>query len=128
MANEGKGLRGLPGLNNISAEERQQFMLANEDKLRKYSRARDREKAAEIIYNNRQFINEFGEEAFEQYFNTLVDLTSNSLDTWFIPDNFIMGAGVTLGVKTMFGPIELQLSKSNVMKDWTLFVNFGYWF
>lgn len=68
------------------------------------------------------------EEAFEQYFNTLVDLTSNSLDTWFIPDNFIMGAGVTLGVKTMFGPIELQLSKSNVMKDWTLFVNFGYWF
>ena len=67
MANEGKGLRGLPGLNNISAEERQQFMLANEDKLRKYSRARDREKAAEIIYNNRQFINEFGEEAFEQY-------------------------------------------------------------
>ena len=68
------------------------------------------------------------EEAIEQYVNTLLDLTSNSLDTWFVPDNFIMGAGVTLGVKTMLGPIELQLSKSNVMKDWTLFVNFGYWF
>lgn len=68
------------------------------------------------------------EEAIEQYVNTLLDLTSNSLDTWFVPDNFIMGVGVTLGVKTMLGPIELQLSKSNVMKDWTLFVNFGYWF
>ena len=80
----------------------------------------------DIIYTDWSAIDP--EEAFVQYVNTLMDLTSNKLDTWFVPDNFIMGAGVTLGVKTMFGPIELELSKSNVMKDWTLFVNFGYWF
>ena len=54
--------------------------------------------------------------------------TSNRLDTWFIPSNFVMGAGLTLGYKTLFGPIELELSKSNVVDSWALFVNVGYWF
>ena len=58
----------------------------------------------------------------------LEELTSNKLDTWFIPKNFVMGAGLTLGYKTLFGPIEIELSKSNIIDKWSLFVNVGYWF
>ncbi|MBO4567392.1 MAG: patatin-like phospholipase family protein [Bacteroidales bacterium] len=47
---------------------------------------------------------------------------------WFEPDYFIMGAGLTLGYKTPLGPIELELSKSNYVDKWNLFVNVGYWF
>ena len=54
--------------------------------------------------------------------------TSTRLDTWFIPKNFVMGAGLTLGYKTLFGPIEIELSKSNIVDKWSLFVNVGYWF
>lgn len=55
-------------------------------------------------------------------------LLSNKLDTWFVPENFVMGAGLTLGYKTLFGPIEVGVSKSNVVDSWSLFVNVGYWF
>jgi hypothetical protein len=68
------------------------------------------------------------EEDFEEYIQWLDDLFSNRLDTWFVPDNFIMGAGLSLGVKTPLGPIEVQVSKANVTNDWCLFVNVGYWF
>ena len=68
------------------------------------------------------------EEEILEYYDQLERLFSDDFDTWFVPDNFIIGAGLTLGYKTMLGPIELQLSKSNVTKDWTLFVNVGYWF
>ena len=70
---------------------------------------------------------EDGEMAIEKL-NEIVELFSDKLDTWFIPDNFVMGAGLTLGYKTMFGPIEIALSKSNIVDNWTLFVNVGYWF
>ena len=67
-------------------------------------------------------------EEYEYQLKKMADLFSDRLDTWFIPDNFKMGVGLTLGVKTLLGPIEIQLSKSNVTKDLTLFVNVGYWF
>ena len=54
--------------------------------------------------------------------------TSNRLDTWFIPSNFVMGAGLTLGYKTLFGPVEIELSRSNMVDSWAFFVNVGYWF
>lgn len=40
---QNRGLRGLPGLNSISEEERQAFMLANEDKLKQYRRPGQKE-------------------------------------------------------------------------------------
>lgn len=67
-------------------------------------------------------------EAFEQFIHDAEVMESNKLDTWFVPDNFIMGAGLSLGYKTPIGPIEIQVSKANKMKDWNLFVNVGYWF
>ena len=64
----------------------------------------------------------------EDFINDVTELTSNDLDTWFNPNNFVMGAGLTLGYKTMFGPVEIELSKSNIIDKWSLFVNVGYWF
>lgn len=68
------------------------------------------------------------EEEMAQYEQKMNDLYSDRLETWFIPDNFIIGGGLTLGMKTLFGPIELQLSKSNVAKYWCFFINVGFWF
>ena len=62
------------------------------------------------------------------FLNDYVEMTSTQLDTWFIPKNFVMGAGLTLGYKTVIGPVEVQLSKSNIVDSWNLFVNVGYWF
>ena len=62
------------------------------------------------------------------FLNDVADATSIDLDTWFVPKNFVMGAGLTLGYKTLFGPIEIELSKSNIIDKWSLFVNVGYWF
>ena len=56
------------------------------------------------------------------------NMLSNKLDTWFVPDNYVMGAGLKLGYKTLVGPIEVELSKSNIVNNWNLFVNVGYWF
>ena len=60
-----KGLRGLPGLNTLSDEERQAFMLANEDQLKQFKKYRDRERAAELLFNNQQFVNKFGRDKFD---------------------------------------------------------------
>lgn len=66
--------------------------------------------------------------SFDDIINLLHNLGENSFDTWFVSDNFIMGAGLTIGIKTMFGPIEMQVSKSNKVDMWNLFVNVGFWF
>lgn len=66
MAYINRGLKGLPGLNSISEEERQQFMLANEEKLRKYRSPGQKRKAAEILYNNQMFKQTFGEDSLQQ--------------------------------------------------------------
>lgn len=62
------------------------------------------------------------------FLQDFTESTSTELDTWFTPNNFVMGAGLTLGYKTMFGPVEIELSKSNIIDKWSLFVNVGYWF
>lgn len=53
--------KGLPGLNYISEQERQAFMLNNADKLKRFRSPDSRKKAAEILYNNQQFKNTLGE-------------------------------------------------------------------
>ena len=73
---QNKGLRGLPGLNTLSDNERLAFMQANADKLSKYKTERQRMKAADVLYNNQQFINKFGLEEFNRY----NDGTSKSYD------------------------------------------------
>lgn len=58
----------------------------------------------------------------------LKEFDGRNFDNWFIPINYVMGAGLAIGVKTPIGPLEVQISKSNKTDFWTLFVNVGFWF
>lgn len=42
-------------------------------------------------------------------------------------DSFVIGAGLTLGVNTFVGPIEVSLMTSN-LNNFVGFINVGYWF
>ena len=86
------------------------------------------EKAAKLSYVDYNNLTPEDMELIYELMNDASMLFSEDLDTWFIPNNFVMGAGLTLGYKTLFGPIELQLSKSNIIDKWSFFVNVGYWF
>lgn len=72
-----KGLEGLRGLNEISEEERNRFMLSNAEKLKQYAnKPQLHRQAAEILYNNLKFKDTFGEDAF----NEMNDGTKESYD------------------------------------------------
>lgn len=60
--------------------------------------------------------------------NCNVGYMSSSYDEWFVDDNFIIGCGLTLGMKTMAGPIEVSLMASNRCSGLVGFFNIGYWF
>jgi len=47
---------------------------------------------------------------------------------WFNTNSFVAGVGLTLGINTFAGPIEVTLSGSNLKNNLVGFVNVGYWF
>lgn len=47
---------------------------------------------------------------------------------WFSDDSFVFGCGLTLGMNTMAGPIEVSLMGSNRCSGVIGFLNVGYWF
>lgn len=47
---------------------------------------------------------------------------------WLSDNNFVFGGGLTLGMKTVAGPIEVSLMGSNKCSDIIGFFNIGYWF
>lgn len=47
---------------------------------------------------------------------------------WFSDDSFVFGCGLTLGMNTMAGPIEVSLMGSNRCSGLIGFLNVGYWF
>ena len=49
-------------------------------------------------------------------------------NTWFSSDNFTLGYGLTLGMETKAGPIEVSLMGSNRCSNLIGFFNIGYWF
>ena len=53
---------------------------------------------------------------------------SNDYTQWFTDDSFVFGAGLTLGMKTVAGPIEVSLMGSNKCSNLLGFFNIGYWF
>ena len=53
---------------------------------------------------------------------------ANDYNHWFTDDSFVFGAGLTLGVKTIAGPIEVCLMGSNRCSSMIGFLNVGYWF
>lgn len=83
-----KGLRGLRGLSDLTPEERDAFMTANESKLSAYRNPMKRRQAANILYMNQKYINTFGLDAFnlnndgtEDSFNFRNEQTKKEL-TW----------------------------------------------
>jgi len=54
-------------------------------------------------------------------------MTENCGD-WFDSNNFIAGGGLTLGVDTMIGPVEVSLMGSNINSRPVGFINVGFWF
>ena len=53
---------------------------------------------------------------------------TDQYDMWFADDSFVFGGGLTLGMKTVAGPIEVSLMGSNRCSDMVGFLNVGYWF
>ena len=53
---------------------------------------------------------------------------NDTFDTWFDKSNFIIGYGVSLGVDTIIGPVEVSLMGSNINTGITGFINVGFWF
>lgn len=83
-----KGLRGLRGLSDLTPEERDAFMTANESKLSAYRNPMKRRQAANILYMNQKYINTFGLDAFnlnndgtEDSFNLRNEQTKKEI-TW----------------------------------------------
>ena len=59
-----RGLRGLRGLSDLTPEERNAFVTANESKLSAYRNPMKRRQAANILYMNQKYINTFGLDSF----------------------------------------------------------------
>ena len=83
-----KGLRGLGGLSDLTPEERDAFITANESKLTAYRNPMKRRQAANILYMNQKYINTFGLDAFnlnndgtEDSFNLRNEQTKKEI-TW----------------------------------------------
>lgn len=57
-----------------------------------------------------------------------VGFMSDEYEKWFDPENIVVGVGLTVGAKTIIGPVELSLMRSNVSSGFVGFVNVGYYF
>lgn len=53
---------------------------------------------------------------------------NNAYDYWFDDNSFVAGGGLTLGVDSMFGPIEVSLMGSNLNSKPIGFINVGFWY
>ncbi len=103
MANK---VQGLPGLNYLSKEERQTFMLDNEEKLKKYRTAKSKEKAAEILWNNRLFKEKFGEDTFNK-------LNDGSKEAYEYRTNLLKDKVAGDAFKERFSPIAEDGTRDN---------------
>lgn len=61
-------------------------------------------------------------------FNFNGGYVTNNYDIWFADESFVFGGGLTLGMKTVAGPIEMSLMGSNRCSNMVGFLNVGYWF
>lgn len=62
-------LKGLPGINRLNDKEREAFYAANQDILNanNFIGPQERDAAAEVLYNNQQFVKKFGMNAFTNW-------------------------------------------------------------
>lgn len=65
-----EGLKALTGLNDLDQYAKAKFFHDNENLLGKYKNDPDKyNKAGEVLYNNRKFIDRYGKEVFDRYNN-----------------------------------------------------------
>ena len=53
---------------------------------------------------------------------------SDTYNSWFDTNSFVIGYGLSLGVDTMIGPVEVSLMGSNINNGVMGFINVGFWF
>lgn len=53
---------------------------------------------------------------------------TDRMNRWFKDGSYIIGAGLAVGYKTPIGPIEIQVSKSNVVNNPVMYISIGFWF
>lgn len=53
---------------------------------------------------------------------------SDVYDSWFDRDSFVVGAGLTLGINSVIGPIEVSVMGSNINSSTVGFINVGFWY
>lgn len=53
---------------------------------------------------------------------------NSAYDMWFDDNSFVAGAGMTFGVDTLIGPIEVSLMGSNINNKPVGFINVGFWY
>lgn len=64
------------------------------------------------------------------YFTASVDagFINDAYDLWFDSNSFVAGGGITFGVDTMVGPVEVSLMGSNINSAPVGFINVGFWY
>jgi len=64
------------------------------------------------------------------YFTASVDagFINDAYDLWFDSNSFVAGGGVTFGIDTMVGPVEVSLMGSNINSAPVGFINVGFWY
>ena len=64
------------------------------------------------------------------YFTVNLDggFINNTYDLWFDSNSFVAGGGLTFGVDTMVGPVEVSLMGSNINSHPVGFINVGFWY
>lgn len=53
---------------------------------------------------------------------------NDAYDLWFDSNSFVAGGGITFGVDTMVGPVEVSLMGSNINSAPVGFINVGFWY
>lgn len=69
---------------------------------------------------------------FYKFFYTTISFDCGYMNDvynmWFDKNSFVAGAGLSLGVDSMIGPIEVSLMGSNINSSPVGFINVGFWF
>ncbi len=53
---------------------------------------------------------------------------NDAYSLWFDSNSFVAGGGVTFGIDTMVGPVEVSLMGSNINSSMVGFINVGFWY
>ena len=101
-------LKGLPGLNRLSEEERQKFFADNEEKLKKYAHLSPElyMQQADIIYNNQRFRDVFGEEEFQKY-------NKNGIQGYNLRNQLLIDKVVTDAFSSKYNPVNAEGIRDN---------------